>query len=150
MELCAAGLRFITREEGGMYLSPYLDAVRIPTLGVGAIHGPDGQRVTMQTPQITIPVGLAMLRRDTGDACAAVNRLVKVPLKQAQFDCLVDFTFNAGSASLQHSTALMVLNRGDYEDVPAELAKYVYAKGRMLNGLKKRRDHEAALWRSAA
>jgi lysozyme len=46
------GLRFIIHEEGCI-LHPYLDSVRIPTIGVGNTYYVGGRRVTMQDPPIT-------------------------------------------------------------------------------------------------
>ncbi len=81
------------------------------------------------------------------DECEAdVNRLIKVPLSQAQFDALVSFQFNTGA--LGKSTLLKRLNRGEYTAVPSELMKYVFSKGQRLRGLERRRRAEVDLWNS--
>jgi lysozyme len=78
----------------------------------------------------------------------AVNRLVKVPLTQNQFDALVSFTFNVGEGALAKSTLLKKLNAGDYDAVPAELMKWTKGGGKELPGLVRRRRAECAMWRS--
>jgi hypothetical protein len=76
-----------------------------------------------------------------------VDNLVKVPLKQNQFDALVSFAFNVGLGALGKSTLLKKLNAGQYDAVPAELMKWTKAGGKELPGLVRRRRAEAALWR---
>jgi lysozyme len=52
----------------------------------------------------------------------AVQRLVKVPLTQGQFDALVDFCFNLGAGKLATSTLLKELNCRRYEDAARTVA----------------------------
>ena len=78
----------------------------------------------------------------------AVNRLVTVPLTENQFSSLVCFTFNVGSKNLSTSALLTLLNRGWYEQVPAQLLRWNRAKGEVLGGLARRRAAEAKLWNS--
>src|SRR5215213_1908543 len=65
----------------------------------------------------------------------AVERLVKVPLTQAQFDALVSFAFNVGEGNLAKSTLLRRLNAGAYAEVPVQLARWNKASGEILKGL---------------
>lgn len=87
-----------------------------------------------------------LFRSDVGKAERAVLRLIAVPLTQGQFDALVSFTFNLGSGALQRSTLRRKVNREEHDDVPAELMKWVWAGGRKLKGLVKRRAAEGALY----
>lgn len=75
-----------------------------------------------------------------------VNRAVRVPLNQPQFDALVDFTFNLGGGTLGRSTLLAELNAGHYGSVPGQLRRFVKAGGRTLPGLVRRREAEARLF----
>lgn len=88
----------------------------------------------------------ALLRGDVQHAEKAVRDLVRVPLTQHQFDALVSFCFNCGRGALAKSTLLRKLNAGDYDAVPAELARWNKAAGRVMPGLVRRRKAEAALW----
>lgn len=76
----------------------------------------------------------------------AVERLVAVPLNQNQFDALVSYTYNCGIGALQSSTLLKVLNAGKYEQVPAQLMRWVHAGGKRYEGLIRRRKAEGALF----
>jgi len=91
---------------------------------------------------------LELLRKDVAVAERAVLRLITVPLTQGQFDALVSFTFNLGSGALQRSTLRQKVNREEHDDVPAEFMKWVWAGGRKLKGLVKRRKAEAAIYTS--
>jgi lysozyme len=86
-----------------------------------------------------------LLVQDLRTAEEAVNE-VKVPLTRKQFDALVSFVFNVGVGAFKKSTLLRLLNQGKYEAVPAQLARWNKANGKVLNGLVRRRKEEAAMW----
>lgn len=83
---------------------------------------------------------------DLHEAERAVERLVKVPLAQGQFDALVDFCFNLGSGRLASSTLLKLLNSGHHADAAEQLLRWNIAGGVVNAGLKARREAEFALW----
>ena len=58
----------------------------------------------------------------------------------------ISFTFNLGSGALQRSTLRRKVNREEHADVPAELMKWVWAGGRKLKGLVKRRAAEINIY----
>ncbi len=63
---------------------------------------------------------------------------------QGQFDALVSFVFNLGIGRLLHSTLLRVIrNGGSKSQIQREFKKWVYAGGKRLRGLEKRREWEA-------
>jgi GH24 family phage-related lysozyme (muramidase) len=95
---------------------------------------------------ISKPIALALLSLDAAIAERAVQRAIKVPLSQAQFDALVSFTFNLGGGALYRSTLRQVINRGDMEAAPAQFRKWVWAGGRKLPGLIRRRAEEARIF----
>ena len=76
----------------------------------------------------------------------AVSRLVSVPLNDNQFSALVCFAFNVGIGNFESSTLLKLLNRGWYEQVPAQLMRWNRANGEVFGGLARRRAAEARLW----
>ena len=89
-----------------------------------------------------------LLRSDVASAEQTVNSLVTVPLTQAQFDALVDFTYNVGAGNFERSDLLTKLNAGQYDAVPQELNKWVYGGGEILPGLVTRRGDEGNLFQS--
>ena len=72
----------------------------------------------------------------------AVLRLIAVPLTDGQFDALVSFAFNLGGGALQRSTLRRKVNREEHALVPAEFMRWVWAGGRKLKGLVRRREAE--------
>ena len=74
---------------------------------------------------------------------AYVNKL-DVCVKQFQFDALVDFSFNLGTAALGRSTLLKHIRAKKPEQyIREEFAKWVNSGGVPLRGLKIRRQWEA-------
>lgn len=73
-------------------------------------------------------------------------RLIKIPLTNNQFDSLVSFTFNLGSGALQRSILRRKVNRSEHEQVPDEFLHWIYAGGRKIPGLVRKRILEAELY----
>ena len=138
------GLELICRFEG---FSPiiYICPAGYPTIGYGHLITEANKEQFLDG--VDKDEALELLRSDVGKAERAVLRLISVPLSQGQFDTLVSFTFNLGSGALQRSTLRRKVNRGEHDDVPAELMKWVWAGGRKLKGLVKRRAAEAKYYR---
>jgi len=143
MKISQAGLDLISRFEG-LRLTAYRDPVGILTIGFG--HTGADVRPGMK---ITRKRAFELLRKDTTGAAREVQRLVKRPLKQCQFDALCSLVFNAGSAPL-HGTLGRRLNDGDITGAHAEFAKWVKGRfhGRLVTfeGLVRRRAAEAAMF----
>lgn len=76
------------------------------------------------------------------------NILAGAPTTQGQFDALVSFAYNLGSASLRRSTLMRKHKAGDFEGAANEFARWNRAGGQVLRGLTRRRAAEAALYRS--
>ena len=87
-----------------------------------------------------------LLMQDLIDPEAAVSTYVRVPLTQNQFDALVSFVFNVGVQAFLESTLLKLLNAGDYNSVPDQLRRWIYDNGKVVKGLKNRREKEIELW----
>ena len=87
-----------------------------------------------------------LLRQDAQIAERAVLRLINVPLIDSQFDALVSFTYNLGCGALQRSTLRRKINREEHAEVPEQFMRWVWAGGRKLKGLVRRRAAESDLY----
>jgi lysozyme len=67
-------------------------------------------------------------------------------VSQGQLDALTSFVFNLGASKLKHSTLLKKHNAGNYTGAAIELGKWIYANGRPLDGLIKRRAAETHMY----
>lgn len=141
-----AGLDLIKSFEG-LFLKPYLDPIKIPTIGYGTIEYPDGRKVTMQDPAITEQKALELLQHEVDKKAAAVEKLVKVPLNDNEFAALSSFSYNVGSGALGTSTLLKLLNAGaDRVAVADQFLRWDKAGGKQLPGLTRRRQAERSLF----
>jgi lysozyme len=138
------GLDLIKRFEG---FSPtvYICPAGYPTIGYG--HLVREHELDRYEQGITEQEAEDLLRRDVKVAERAVLRLIDVPLTDGQYDALVSFTFNLGAGALQRSTLRRKVNREEHADVPAQLMRWVWAGGRRLQGLIRRREAEVLLYR---
>lgn len=140
MKTSQKGIDLIKSFEG---FSPtaYLCPAGVWTIGYGHTAGvSEGDSVDEDTAE-------DFLREDLADAEGAVGKYVKVPLKQWQFDALVSFAFNLGAGNLYSSTLLKKVNRNpDDPSIRQEFEKWVYADGRVLQGLVDRRKAEADMY----
>ena len=137
------GLGLIKRFEG---FSPeiYICPGGWPTIGYGhVVRNDERERFTDGIDEATAD---DLLRCDVASAQRAVLRLVRVPLEDGQFDALCSFTFNLGAGALQRSTLRRKVNREEHDAVPAEFGRWVWAGGRRLKGLIRRREVEAELY----
>lgn len=86
-----------------------------------------------------------LLQADLGTAFAAVDRRAQVDLPPPTRAALASFVYNVGEGNFARSTLLRKLNAGDLRGACHELSRWVYAGGRKLNGLVKRRATEREL-----
>lgn len=119
----------------------YICPAGYPTIGYGHLVR-SGESYT----EISETEAEELLRKDVELAERAVLRLANVPLTDGQFDALVSFTFNLGSGAFQRSTLRRKVNRQAHVEVPAQLMRWVWAGGRKLKGLEKRRELEACVY----
>ena len=167
MKLSKAGADLMHQYEG-YRTKPYLCPAHIWTIGYGHV---------LYQEQIKLPVVrkegyTGMIRKEMplkpednrvwtkeeieklfADDVASFERGVlrlapPVAGRQGAFDACVSFAFNAGLGTFQRSSIRMKLNRGDWEGAADALLLYCMGGGKILAGLKKRRDAEKALFLS--
>lgn len=140
MRTSQAGTELIQSFEG-CKLNAYVCPAGVLTIGWGHT-GKDvtpGQCISQARADELLAQDLAPRERD-------VERLVKVPLTQHQFDALVSFVYNLGAGALAGSTLLKKLNAGNYAGAADEFLKWNKAGGKVLPGLSRRRAAERELF----
>ena len=143
----------------GLKTEAYEDSGGAPTIGIGHLLTLDERRsgkIKIGSNEFDYRAGLTeqqccdLLDQDLQWAENAVNREVKVILNQNQFDALVSFVFNVGAGAFRSSTLLRLLNRGKYDQIPAQLRRWTKDNGRVIQGLVNRREKEIRLWEMLA
>lgn len=134
-----AGVDLIKRFEG-LRLEAYLCPAGVWTLGYGhtGAHVLPGSKVTEHQAEVILQSDLERFER-------AVERLAP-GASDNEFAALVSFAFNLGEAALARSTLLKKFLAGDKPGAAGEFAKWVYAAGKVLPGLVKRREAERTLF----
>lgn len=124
------------------YFKAYSDPVGVLTIGYGHTHHhpPHFDKDTVWSQNACD----AVLAGDLATFERHVEKLAKVPLKQHEFDALVSWAFNTGGP--ETASLWKVLNAGHKRDVAEQLARWNKAGGRVLNGLIRRREAEAAMF----
>ena len=142
MKTSTKGIALIKSAEG-LRLKAYPDPGTggLPwTIGYGSTSGVTRNMV------ITEVQAEQMLAADLVRFERIVERLVRVPLNQGQFDALVSFTYNVGEGNFTKSTLLRKLNAGDSTSAAEQFSRWINAGGKVLPGLVKRRAAERALF----
>lgn len=101
--------------------------------------------------RITQAEARALLMQDLNDARSKLYQVVKSPvidsLTENQYAAILSFVFNLGANP--GWTIWKRLNARQYDQVPAQMARFVNAGGKKLQGLVNRRNAEIALWSTA-
>ena len=125
----------------GLRTSSYMCIAGYKTIGYGHVLVSNDARDSINQMEAE-----DLLLEDIKKAEKSVLRNIMVELTQGQFDALVSFTFNLGAAALQRSTLRQKINRQEYESVPKEFMRWVYAGGQVIPGLIRRRRAELGLY----
>lgn len=139
MKTSQKGIELIKQFEG-LRTVAYKDTGGVWTIGYGHTGG------VKSNDKITPAVAEMYLREDLKTAEKAVN-MQMLNINQNQFDALVSFVFNVGSGNFIRSTLLKKAKQDpDDPSIRNEFLKWVYAGGKRVKGLEKRRKAEADLY----
>lgn len=110
MNVSEAGKKFIKLKEG-LRLETYKCSSNVSTIGYGHtgsdVHA--GMKITKEEAERLFNMDLYVHENN-------VNKLVKVPLTQGQFDALVSLEFNIGYGSFRSSSILRLVNEKRYNE----------------------------------
>ncbi len=125
----------------GLRLSTYVCAGGKLTIG----YGHTGKDVD-EDMTITEEEADNLLKSDVKWAERAISSWVSVPLNRNQFSALVSLVFNIGTTNFINSTLLKKLNIGEFDEAADQFLRWNKAKGKVLEGLVKRRKAEKELF----
>ena len=136
MNISEKGIQFIKSNEG-LSLKPYPDMGGF-SIGYGH-HYPPGVYVPSE---ITEDQATNLLLADLKRVETCLDSLVPADCTQNQYDALCDFGYNLGIGAMD-----MMLSHG-WSDVPNQMPRWIYAGGKVNQGLVERRKKEVALFNS--
>lgn len=123
-------------------LKAYPDVGGVWTIGYGHTLG-----VTQASACSSVQAA-RWLEEDLGIAAqrlaGVVDEAVILRLTDHQYAALLSWVFNLGAP--RSATLWKVLNAQQFDRVPNEIRKWVYAGGKFVQGLQNRREAEVALW----
>ena len=128
-EACIAEIK----ELEGYRETAYQDPKGIWTVGYGWTQGVHaGTTMTESAADQALRARIGQIER-------AIAAAVEVPLTQGQFDALVDFEYNLGRGSFDHSELRKLLNKRQYRAAAEQFPRWCHAGDQTLPGLLKRR-----------
>ena len=135
----AMALDFVKQFEG-RELKAYRCSAGVWTIGYGHTTGvKEGDEISASEAEKLLVEDLTVIADD-------LNRLVNVPVSEGQYIALLSLAFNIGATALKKSTLLFHLNHGRYDEAAEEFDKWIYAGGKVIEGLKRRRAAERELF----
>lgn len=124
----------------GLRLEAYLCPAGIWTIGYGHTSG------VSPNSFIRIQEADEYLHRDVAAIEMQLNKL-NLSLRQCQWDAIVSFVFNVGIGNFKASTLLAKIRiNPDDNSIIDEFLRWVYANGKVMRGLQKRRLTEMKLY----
>ncbi len=139
----------IITEFEGFSEKPYLDVVKVPTIGYGTISYSNGVKVKLTDKPISKETALKELKNHVEESCIpTIQNNIKVELNQNQIDALCSFIYNIGSGNFIKSTLLKKINKKDFVGAAEEFLRWNKASGKVFAGLTRRREAEKQLFSS--
>lgn len=121
----------------GLVLRPYRDPVGILTVCYGETHAAMRDYTPAQCREL--------LRESAQRHAEAIEPCLPDGLSDGVYAASVSFAYNVGANAFCGSTMARKLRGGDVPGACAELSRWVYAGGKVLPGLVKRRAAERAM-----
>ena len=142
-KLIAAGLStalalvgFNIAQHEGEEFTGYLDPVGVQT----ACYGHTETAVVGK--EYTEDECVVLLSKDINDHDAQLMSVITVDISPGEHSAYLSFHYNVGAGNFKSSTLLRYLNQNMRVEACNELSRWVYAKGRKIQGLVERRKKE--------
>lgn len=142
MQVSHKGIELVKRFEG-FISKAYLCPAGYLTAGYG--HRSNVTKDTVMTEEEAENLLKQDLKTFEQGLCKMLDA-EEVDITQNQFDALISFVFNLGLSALAGSTLWRLFTHGDIQGAANEFTKWIYAGGKPLEGLKRRRQAERELF----
>lgn len=129
----------------GLRLEAYRCPAGVWTIGYGSTRWPDGRPVRAGE-RITREQADALLTATLAPFEAGVAQSARADTLPREFGAMVSFAFNVGLAAFRRSSVLRHHNARTSEQAARSFRLWVRGGGRVLPGLVRRRQAEAALY----
>ena len=131
----------------GFRSKPYLCPAGVATIGYGSTYYADKRKVTLQDAPISEPEAKALLMTELAHTYlpGVLRNCPMLATDVRKCNAIVDFVYNLGIGRLQTSTLKRKINAQDWEGAKEQLMLWTKGGGKVLTGLVKRRQAEAAL-----
>lgn len=127
----------------GCSLKAYPDPAGIWTIGYGSRYI-NGVPIT-KNQVITKDEALSLLESDVTVFYNQINNLLP-SLSENQLIAILDFVYNIGFYAFKNSTMCKLIQQGKMADAAEQFDSWVYAKGKKIPGLVRRREAEKTLF----
>lgn len=124
----------------------YKDSVGVWTIGYGTTiinNQPVKQGMTITQEQ-----ALQLVQQEVNKLWSQIESILKVKINDNQMNALIDFAYNLGFGSLKNSTLMRLVNESKFDEAANQFPRWVYAGGKVLPGLVRRREAERQLFLS--
>lgn len=128
----------LTLPSEGLVLAPYSDPVGLKTYCVGHL----ATKKDVLKKSYTEEECMIIFAQDFKKHQTETDKMVGGKYaSEWQRGALTDMTFNNGPSLIEKSTMLSLVKQGKHVEACDQLVRWVYAKGKKLGGLVKRRDN---------
>lgn len=127
----------LTMPSEGLVLSPYLDPVGLNTYCVGHLATKADNIKNKYTEEECMKIFAEDFKKHQTETDKMVGGKYA---SEWQRGALTDMTFNNGPSLIEKSTMISLVKESKHVEACDQLIRWVYAKGKKLGGLVKRRD----------
>jgi lysozyme len=127
----------------GFRATAYRCSAGVWTIGYGTTAG------VKRGDTITQGEALDRLMMHLGGDARAVDRVVAVAMEPHERDALISLSYNIGRSAFSNSTLLRRLNAGDKAGAADQFRRWNRSKGKVTEGLVKRRNAERDMFLTA-
>lgn len=132
----------LTEHFEGFRSKPYLCSAGVATIGLGTTRYPDGTKVTMQDPPVSLEQAREWQWEEIQRIQTALAKLCP-GLDYYREAAVISWVYNFGLTRLKASTMLRRLKEQKWDEAAEECRKWIYSAGKPSKGLLRRRLVEA-------